>query len=154
MPTDWIFKRNSVRSQYTSRFPGCLQRLSHVVSLGYRDLHWMQQSFILQTPKMKRQQLPLHQFGRHDRQFTLHQLEACTIGRLNCSLTLAYSNATSKQALAAPVAPHAIPYLASSRHDNGPLIPRTFGGAYSILTPYNQQSAILRSPRLATIVSA
>src|SRR5205814_1820179 len=47
------------------------------------------------------------------------------MGLPNCSRVLAYSIALSRQARAAPVTPHAMPNLASLRHDSGPLSPVT-----------------------------
>src|SRR5690348_17467545 len=45
------------------------------------------------------------------------------IGLPNCSRVRAYSTAVSRQDLADPSTPQAIPNLASVRHDNGPLSP-------------------------------
>ena len=49
------------------------------------------------------------------------------MGLPNCSRVLAYAIALSRQARAAPVTPHAMPNLASLRHDSGPLSPVTPG---------------------------
>jgi len=44
------------------------------------------------------------------------------IGLPNARRVLLYSSADSKQARAAPIAPHPIPKRASLRHDRGPRI--------------------------------
>src|SRR5215467_4668212 len=49
----------------------------------------------------------------------------------NCSRVRAYSAAASRQVLAAPVTPQAIPYRASVRQDSGPFSPVTPGSTAS-----------------------
>src|SRR6185369_16523309 len=54
------------------------------------------------------------------------------MGLPNCSRVLAYSIALSRQVRAAPVTPHAMPNLASVRHDSGPLSEARFGIAWGV----------------------
>src|SRR6516162_9427978 len=66
------------------------------------------------------------------------------IGLPNCSLVRAYSTAVSRQDLADPSTPQAMPYLASVRHDSGPLSPDTPGSIASAgsLTSSKLSSAV------------
>src|SRR5205823_9390265 len=73
---DRVLQCDTVRAKDGTGFTGSFESFTHVVALGNRDLHRVQQPFILEASKLKGKQLSFDQLGCHDGKLLLHELEA------------------------------------------------------------------------------